>query len=201
MKLLSRFLFLLPASLLVAADDQEPPLGYTLRLDKETVRLVPGKDIQIKGRFENPTATLLPDKERLFTYAQVSFKYPANFAFEADFSTEGVKMWTLDGNDVVIMIHQYESLERTARALAEELKKMYGEKTQLENKTYTFNRQKYSGVRVHATVVQQKLIQDVLSLPTKKGARLLIFQDNSPDEGVSDESKTVLKLLDETLKP
>ena len=201
MKLLSRFLFLLPASLLVAADDQEPPLGYTLRLDKETVRLVPGKDIQIKGRFENPTATLLPDKERLFTYAQVSFKYPANFAFEADFSTEGVKIWTLDGNDVVIMIHQYESLERTPRALAEELKKMYGEKTQLENKTYTFNRQKYSGVRVHATVVQQKLIQDVLSLPTKKGARLLILQDNSPDKGVSDESKTVLKLLDETLKP
>jgi hypothetical protein len=200
MKVLSTLILLFPATLLLAAEDQEPALGYTLRLNNETVRLVPGKDVQVQGRFENPTVTLVPDKERLFTHGQVAFKYPSHFAFEADFSTEGIKMWTLDGNNAVIMIHQYESVAMTPKSFSEQLKKIYGEKTKLENKTYTFNRQKYSGVRVHATLAQQKIIQDVLALPTKKGSRLLILQDNATEDGVSDESKRVLKLLDETLK-
>ena len=82
MKLLTTLLLLVPASLLLASDKDEPALSYTLRLDKETVRLTPGKAVEIKGRFDNPTATLVPDTERLFTYGQVTFKYPANFAFE-----------------------------------------------------------------------------------------------------------------------
>jgi len=201
MKLLTTLMLLLPATLLLASDKEEPVLSYTLRLDKETVRLTPGKAVEIKGRFDNPMATLVPDTERLFTYGQVTFKYPANFAFEADFGTEGVKLWTLDGNAFVIMVHQYESVEMTPKAFADQLKGLYGAGTRIENKSYTFNGQKYSGVRVHVDIASQKLIQDVLALPAKKGSRLLILQDDPPSEKQSDESKTVLKLLDETLKP
>jgi hypothetical protein len=201
MKLLTALLLLLPATLLLASDKDEPALSYTLRVDKETVRLVPGKEMQIKGRFDNPTVALVPDTERLFTYGQVTFKYPANFAFEADFENEGVKLWTLDGNSFVIMVHHYESVEMTPKGFAEQLKELYGSGTRTENKSYTFNGQKYSGVRVHVNIASQKLIQDVLALPTKKGSRLLILQDNPPEEKQSDESKTVLKLLDQTLKP
>ena len=199
MKLLTTFL-LLATGALMAADNEEPALGYTLRLDKETVRLLPGKEVQIKGRFENPTATLIPDKERLFTYGQVAFKYPSNFAFDADFSTEGVKIWKLDGNDFVVMVHQYESMEISPKQLAEQLKKLYGEKTKLENKSHSFNGQKYSGIRVYVTLAKQNMIQDVLALPTKKGSRLLILQDTPSEQGPSEEAKIVLKLLDETFK-
>ena len=201
MKLLTALLLLVPASLLLASDKDEPALSYTLRLDKETVRLTPGKAVEIKGHFDNPTATLVPDTERLFTYGQVTFKYPSNFAFEADFDTEGVKLWTLDGNSFVIMVHQYESVEMTPKGFADQLKGLYGSGTRIENRAYTFNGQKYSGIRVHVNIASQKLIQDVLALPAKKGSRLLILQDDPPTEKQSDESKTVLKLLDETLKP
>jgi hypothetical protein len=199
-KVLTITLLLFPAALVLASDDQEPPLGYTLRLDNQSVRLVAGKEAQIKGHFENPTATLIPDKERLFTYGQVTFKYPSSFAFEADFDTKGVKTWTLDGNDVIITVHKWESVETTPKALFEELNKIYGGKAKAENKTYIFNRQKYSGVRVQVTLVKQKIIQDIFALPAKKGSRILILQDSSAEEGPSDESKAVLKLLDETLK-
>ena len=89
----------------------------------------------------------------------------------------------------------------TPKAFADQLKGLYGAGTRIENKSYTFNGQKYSGVRVHVDIASQKLIQDVLALPAKKGSRLLILQDDPPSEKQSDESKTVLKLLDETLKP
>jgi hypothetical protein len=69
------------------------------------------------------------------------------------------------------------------------------------NKSYNFNGQKYSGIRVRVTIAQTKLIQDVLALPTQKGSRLLILQDNEPEDKISEEeSKAVLKLLNETLK-
>ena len=201
MKRLITMLIILSCTALVASEKEEPPLGYTLRLDKETIRLVPGKETQIPGRFENPRATLVPDKERLFTYGGVQFKYPVNFAFEADLETEGIKVWTLDGNDFVITIHQYESDGMTPKDLADELKKLYGGKTKTQAKSYTFNGEKYSGLRVEATIAGTKVIQDILTVPTKKGSRLLILQDLPPDEKVSeDESKLVLKLLGETLK-
>ena len=175
MKMLATILLLCPSTLLVASDKEEPALSYTLRLDKETIRLVPGKEIQIKGRFDNPTATLVPDTERLFTHGQVTFKYPANFAFEADFDTKDVKIWTLDGNSCVIMVHQYESAEMAPKEFAAQLKKMYGAGTRIESRLFSLNGQKYSGVRIHATIASQKLIQDVLALPAKKGSRLLIL--------------------------
>jgi hypothetical protein len=199
-KLLGGGLLLLSAIAVPASDKEEPALGYTLRLDGEVVRLVPGKAVRIKGHFADPKATLVPDTERLFTYGQVTFKYPANFAFEADFDTEGIKMWTLDGNNFVIMVQQYETVEMTPKAFAEQLKELYGPKTKIESRSYTFNSHQYSGTRVHFTVAKQTLIQDILALPTKKGTRLLILQDNPPEEGLSAESKSVLKLLNESLK-
>ena len=201
MKLFTTFLFLLAWSLLTASEKEEPPLGYTLVLDEKTIRLAPGKEIQIKGLFENPKATLIPDKERLFTYGGITFKYPANFSFEADFKTEGVKIWSLDGNDFVIMVQHYETLKMTPKSFSEELRESYGTGTKTESRSYSFNGQKYSGVRVHLTLAGTKLIQDVLALPTQRGSRLLVLQDSPPEEKVSeDESKLVLRLLDETLK-
>src|SRR5688500_12827188 len=148
MKLLTTILFLFWCCLLIASEREEPPLGYTLRLDNESIRLVPEQPTQIRGRFDNPKATLIPDKERLFTYGGVTFKYPSNFSFEADFDTEGVKMWTLDGNNFVIIVHSYESLEMTPQSFSQDLKKLYGRGAKTENRSYSFNGQKYSGIRV-----------------------------------------------------
>lgn len=201
MKLFTAVLFILPWSILIASEKEEPPLGYTLRFAKESVRVVPGKETEIKGHFENPKVILVPDKERLFTYGGVTFKYPSNFAFEADFQSDGIKIWSLDGNDFVIMVQHFETLSVTPKLFSENLKKVYGPETKAESRSYSFNGQKYSGIRIFVTLAETKMIQDVLAIPTQKGSRLLILQDSPPEDKVSeDESKLVLKLLDETLK-
>jgi len=201
MKLFATILCLLASSLAMASEQDEPSLVYTLQIDDQKIRVVPGQEIEIMGAFENPKVTLVPDKARLFTYSGITFKYPSQFAFEADFETAGVKMWSLDGNDCVIMVQQYEALQMTPQTFSEILKESYGPETKLENKSYRFNGQQYSGVRVRVSLAGTALIQDVIALPTKKGSRLLVLQDLPPEEKVSqDESKFVLKLLDETLK-
>ena len=201
MKHFTTITLLLASSLVIASEKEEPPLGYTLLLDKEKIRLAAGEEIKIKGVFENPKATLIPDQERLFTYGGATFKYPSYFAFEADFEAEGVKQWSLDGNDFVLMLQYYESPKVTPQSLSEELKNLYGPGTQSENISYSFNGNKYSGIRVRISLAGTRVVQDIIALPTRKGSRLLVLQDHPPEEKVSeDESQFVLKLLHETLK-
>jgi len=194
-------LFLAAGNRLPAAENVEPPLNYTLKMGDQSVRLVPGKEAEIKGNFTNPTVTLVPDEHRTFSYGGVTFGYPSDFAFEADFGEKGLKTWTLDGSDSVIMLHCYETEKVTAEDIATSLKGVFGKGTKSEPTSMTFNGKKLSGVRVHATVAGSTFFQDILALPSEEGSRLLILQDRPKDAKVSEvETKKVMKLLNETLK-
>jgi hypothetical protein len=200
--LVSAVIISLAAALpLHAAEDVEPPLNYTLKIGDQSTRLVPGTEAEVKGTFTNPKITLVPDEHRTFTYGGVTFGYPSNFAFEADFSEAGLKSWTLDGSDCVIMLHRYETEKVTPKELIVSLKAAYGEKSKTEPITHTFNGKKYSGMRIHASLADTKFFQDVIALPSEKGSCIMILQDLPTNAKVSDaETKQVMKLLNETLK-
>ena len=194
-------LFLAAGNSLPAAENVEPPLNYTLKMGDQNVRRVPGTEVDIKGSFTNPKVTLIPDEHRTFTYGGVTFGYPSDFAFEADFGEKGLKTWSLDGNDSVIMLHCYETEKVTPADMATSLKGVYGKSTKSEPTSYTFNGKELTGVRIHATVAGSTFYQDVLALPSEKGSRLLILQDRPKEAKVSEvETNKVMKLLTETLK-
>ncbi|RYD64611.1 MAG: hypothetical protein EOP83_09325 [Verrucomicrobiaceae bacterium] len=194
-------LFLAAGNSLPAAENVEPPLNYTLKIGDQNVRLVPGTEAAIKGTFTNPTVTLVPDDHRIFIYGGVTFGYPSDFAFEADFGEKGLKTWTLDGSDSVIMLHYYETEKVTPADIATSLKGVFGKDTKSEPTSQTFNGKKLTGVRINATVAGSTFFQDILALPTEEGSRLLILQDRPKEAKVSeDETKKVMKLLNETLK-
>jgi hypothetical protein len=184
-----------------AAEDVEPPINYTLKIGDQSTRLVPGTESEVKGNFTNPKVTLVPDEHRTFTYGGVTFSYPSNFAFEADFSEKGLKSWTLDGSDCVIMLHRYETEKVTPKELMKSLKEAYGKNSRIEPVTHTFNGKEYSGMRIHASLADTKFFQDVIALPSEKGSCIMILQDLPTSAKVSDaETKQVMKLLNETLK-
>jgi len=184
-----------------ADDSKEPKLGFTLKIDNKVIKLEENKAVKLKGISENPTVTLVPDKYRYFTYAGLKFYYPSNMAFEADFSEQNLKMWTLDGSDFVLSVHHYLNLTITAKSLAAQLKAYYGKKTTTAPISYTFNGVKYSGIRVRATIAGSGIIQDVLELPAKNGSRILILQDAIASEKVSeDERNLILGLLKKSFK-
>ena len=187
---------------LSAAEDTEPPLNFTLKIGGKSVRVVPGTAVAVKGTFTDPEVSLVPDAHRTFGYGGMSFAYPSNFAFETDFTEQGLKSWTLDGSNFVIMVQCYDTVKVAPAELAAVWKQTYGEATTSEPVSRTFNGKKLDGVRVIATVAGTSFIQDVLALAAEEGSRLLILQDLSPQEkATDDESKQVLKLLDESLKP
>jgi hypothetical protein len=183
-----------------ASEKDEPQLGYTLQIDGKDILLEPGKELKIEGKFENPTVKLLPNQERLFSAAGVSFKYPAYFTFEADFSTEGIKIWTLSGKDFTLMLQQVTSAKLSAQDMAEAMKSQYGKNAKTSPTSRKINGETLKGVRVKANLAQTGMIQDVLSLPTENGSRLLVVQDlveKSADSTA--ETKLAMDLLDATL--
>ena len=201
MKLLTVLILSTFFTFLCADDSKEPQLGFTLKIDNQTVKLEENKAVQLSGISKNPKVTLIPDKHRYFTYAGLKFYYPSNMSFEADFSEPGLKMWTLDGNDFVLSVHHYTGLKLTAKALANQLKAYYGKSTKASPISYTFNKVKYSGLRIEAKIAGSGIIQDVIEIPTKKGSRIIILQDSIASEKVSeDERKLILGLLEKSFQ-
>lgn len=186
---------------LIASEEKEPELGYTLLVGDQPIRLQPNKETVIAGTFTNLHVRLIPEQERHFTYGGLAFKYPAQFGFEADFRTPGLKLWTLRGNDFIIMVQRCDWPGIGPGQLVSQLKKKYGEAAKTSKISQRLNGREYSGIRVSVELATIRLFQDVLEIPTDKGSRLLMLQDLHPDEKVSgEEAKTVLRLLNETLK-
>ena len=185
---------------LAADQSKEPPLGYTLRIEGQNVRVEAGSETTIQGKFENPKVLLEPDTERHFTYAALDFRYPAYFAFKAEMETEGIRIWTLSGNSCVLMIQHYQAVEMTVEDFANALKDQYGKSATVKPISRKFNNQTYNGLQVIAKLAGAKITQDVLPFNSKGGSRFLMIQQSDGDSDVSKaESGLVVKLLNTTL--
>jgi hypothetical protein len=200
MKCLFLVVFLGSWTLLKASEDQEPPLGYTLQIGQEKVALEPGREVQVKGNFENPKLILVPDEERQFEAAGVQFRYPAYFTFEANSTTEGIRIWTLSGKQQVLMVQAMAGVKLSAQDMADALKTQYGKGAKTAPVGWKIGGRKYEAVRVSVNLAGVKLLQHVLALPTKNGSRFLILQDSTEDDPAPDtEKELVTELLNKTL--
>jgi hypothetical protein len=182
-----------------ASEDKEPEHGYTLYLNGRAIRVPPNENQVIRGTLVDPSIRLVPDRERRVTFGGLAFAYPSDFAFNADFSTVGARQWTLDGNDFVIMVQQWERAKVGPEELAIQLRLTYGKAVVRKPVSYRLNGQDYSGIRVTYEIAGSTLFQDVLGLPSERGSRLLILQGLVEQEK-GKEATRVMKLLDETLE-
>lgn len=201
MKPLTLILMVILSPFLVADDAVEPPIIYTLQVGDEKIRTTANNEVKLQGVFENPTMKIVPDEQRLFNYAGISFQYPKYFSFEADFTEEGVKIWSLDGNDNVIMVQHFPDQEISLNELVQSTLDIVGRQTKTQKVNYTFNNHKLEGTRLLINIAGITIYQDVCKLPSKGGARFLIIQDMPASEKVSDkEVKQLKKLLSDSLK-
>jgi hypothetical protein len=184
----------------IAADEAdesaEPPLKYSVQVGDKTVAASEGEAIQLEGTFVNPKLKITPHPFRVFPYQGVSFNYPRGYSFEADFDDPNVKIWTLTGNDFVIMFFAMDvaiSAEQYAKDMVEQFG---GENAKITNANakIKLGKHEFSGVTMQATVVTQTLELQIYHLSTKgNGTRLLVFQD------CLDDAKKQSKEAKETL--
>lgn len=191
-------------SLKVANADEaaEPPLRLTLTVNGQTLTAGEGKPVQLKGAFNDPTISVNVDPYRAFSAQGVSFEYPRGFSFEADFSDQNAKIWTLAGNDLKIMLFVI-AAKTDDRAIADGMADQFGRDNVTESATeLTLGGKKIPGVRQLISLMGHKLTNDVFVLSTAANRTVvLVLQDSpQPNGDRSTEGQAGIARLSETYR-
>ena len=173
--------------------DREPERAYTLILDGKEVALQPGQEVRIEGKFENPSARLELGATRHFAYAGIGFDYPAEFVWEPDVADPAIRMWTMDGSDITLMVFRFSfgfSAEEYADSLGEELDEVSADPIQRK-----LGGQALAGVGVRAEVAGSVLLYEVLEVPSQVGSTLLVVMDATEAGMHTAEYQRTMELL------
>lgn len=158
--------------------------------------------VQIEGKTVRMRVTAKPT--RTFNHAGVSFEYPRDMDFEFNNRTAGAKVWSLDGNDVVLMVQHFASVPtgKGAALLAKGAARRFGSLVTQTSKTQmSLGGHELKGVRLDASVSGARIALQFFDLPSKEGAVVLVLQDSLADDGNhSQEFEAIVPVLSKTLQ-
>ena len=186
-------------------EDQEPPVRYYIEHHGGTTDVLLDRPFELRTEGgEVFSATLRAHPTRVFAIDQLSFEYPRHLPFEFD-DSGSVAMWTLDGNDVTVVVQRFEFdhldpeqlLEDMAEAAVDGLAADAAAPISLDVRGAAL-----PGKRVEATVAGHRLRQDWYLAAHADGAIVTFMIQDSPQAGgdPSDEAALVIGMIQRTLK-
>lgn len=197
----SLWLGLLAATCFAADETKEPPQTFAVKLGDQTVKVLEGEPAKLTGSFTNPQLTITPDPYRVFPYQGVRFEYPRTYSFAYEGNLGGVseKLWTMSGDDVILMICLLKK-KMTVTEFAEGLMDQFGRTNCMvvdSNARLTVGAHSIRGQTIRINIRNHRITQEVYDLPSAVGqTRLLVLQDEPTEKGEhSAEAKGVLETL------
>lgn len=181
------------------AEAKEPPLELLLEVGGRStpIKLDEPAEVQVNGRKVPVRLTAKP--YRLFEIEGVRFKYPRHCSFEFNDDDPDATIWTLDGNDNVIMLMRYEQMptQMVLRAVETAMVEQY--KKNLKNRSEVSIRladRDLKGRRLEIEFADQHLRQDWYAFSASRFSFVLMIQDfPKPDGNPSDETARAVALL------
>lgn len=191
-----------PAVAAPAAD--EPPYEYVLTIDGQPVEVQENKTIKVTIAGREVEVKLAPRPYRVFHKAGVTFQFPRSYSFQSDLSNPQISIWTMNGNDVMVMVQHFGDVPVAAvlPIMVQEMVKQYGPKNVKDTATtITLDGRAVAGRRLAVTLAGQNLVQEVYAATGKQGAFVLVVQDAPSAPGkATDEVQRVKKQLAETFR-
>lgn len=188
-----------------AQEDKEPPLLFVLEADGKKIPIEEDKPFHLDTAAGKTHCVLRVEPFRVFQHGGVVLHYPREFNFEADLDTPGVKLWTLSGNNAVLMVQRHAGQADPAavqKQLVQEMIARY-KKPNVRETTATIELEKKAvkGAKLVVTLAGQTLIQVFYSFKTGKDTLVLMTQDCPADDGSpSRDAQKAEKLLRESFK-
>jgi hypothetical protein len=183
---------------------KEPPQIFALEIDGKRVPLELDRPVDLATPAPVTRATLRSEPHRVFDFAGVRFHYPREMGFEADLETPEVAIWTLDGNDAVVMVHRLEGegdAPATRARVEEGILAQYGRAGRREPAKATLGGRELEGSVIQARIAGSRISQEVFAFPSGKDSIVLILQDSLKDDGGhTDEYGRVRAMLGSTLR-
>ena len=189
---LASVLLLAPLAPLVAQDPDpemvEPPEQFELTLGGRTYEVRAGEPFEVELAGETYAGDLEPSDTRRLALDDLSFEYPNGMTFEYE-ASPGMRMWTLDGNDAVIMKQEnlVVGIEESLAELGDPVRD--DASIELEGTTHR-------GVTIDVEISDFTLHSEVYMIGEKVA---LILQDSRDvGEDVTEEFELARELLEDT---
>ncbi|HEV2294837.1 MAG TPA: hypothetical protein VGR35_13360 [Tepidisphaeraceae bacterium] len=186
-------------------EEAEPPLRIEVEIGGKTVAAEPGKrvEVEVEGKKISLRINVLPHRQ--FDRAGVRFLYPASCSWEVDRDEPGVTIYTMDGNDSVLMLMKYDvplTPEQAVDAMLSGLTDTY-DKANVKRLPTTLNTENRTlkGTRLAINLAGERLHQDIFGLKAGGATLLLMLQDSVGEDGKpTTEMQEMRELLTKTLE-
>lgn len=192
----------------VVDPSREPALLVRVQLDGTTVSIEPGKQqtVTIDGREVRVQASLA--ETRHLRLDGLSLHYPAHMAFEYDDEDADCLIWSLDGNNALLMVFRYPDAALGARemriATAAATLEEFGKDASMDDAPEPLRAlgREIEGTRVQAQIMGTTFVQDFYGIDVGEDVYLLMLQDtgegNAPPP--SAEAEKTRALLERSLQ-
>ncbi|MBA3315637.1 MAG: hypothetical protein M3552_12760 [Planctomycetota bacterium] len=196
---------LLCAALAVADEPaDEPKLEISISIDGKTVDAVFDEPVTATIDGQPHVVKLTAKPTRLFSKANVEFRYPSYFTYEFDNETPRVTIYTVEGRESTLMLQIFDQAGLTSteamNSVASELRSAFGDSFAGVNEIETrLGGKNVRGRRITANFAGQQLHQDVFPLAGVTGIFMHQRVANADSE-VAAEVKSVEQLLNETFR-
>ncbi len=147
---------------------------------------------------------LLVQPTRRFAAASVEFDYSRHMSFEVYRDDPNVTIWSLTGNDVLIMVQKYarSDLRVLLNAVVGGTADYYGDAEVEQSRTsIELSGMTAKGHRLSVVIAGTHLRQDFFPVQLRDASLVLMLQDTLDDDGsASEEGKKARDLLLKTFK-
>lgn len=162
---------------------EEPKATFEVKINGKKYLVKENEELKLDTTFSKPSISIKLSEYRTFINDAVSFQYPRylSFAYEAE---EGYKNWTLNGNDVVILIFEIDGYISTESFIEEMCSKFGAENCKIEGVTKKLGTKNFETKQLKVAIAGQNLNYDfyAVNLDDEK-SRFIVFQDLLQEDG------------------
>jgi len=178
---------------------------FYLTIDNQKFELATNKTntIKIDNKEHNATITMAP--LATFNHPNIAFKFPSslNFSYDASDEAQGLKSWSINGDNLIIMVLVYNKKypkETLINTLLSEYKRMKATIKEDKATLQLKNGQKIEGKKMEIYLGNVTLYQEIYILYTKNGSSIaFLLQDTFNDNSNTQEFKNAKEILKNSL--
>jgi len=171
---------------------------FQLTINGKNYTIAENEPLKLDGSFLNPTILVKTAAYKLFDNNALSFRYPKEFSFAAE-KSPNYKNWSLNGNDVVLLVFELDAVI-TLDALLDEMIKRFGKQNcSTEDFDGKLGEVASKGKKLFVTLAGEKLLYECYEIKLNDGkSRFIYFQDNYTTGKHTEEFTKAFALVNST---